>query len=91
MTRKMTSRDLSLSPATGQELWCTISKLINVLEEKGIIIESAFHESPEVYENISDQAVQVSLAGLIYLYNKERDRAFHPPGSIAAFKKYFVN
>tara|TARA_A100001015_G_scaffold305315_1_gene397875 strand:- start:4466 stop:5104 length:639 start_codon:yes stop_codon:yes gene_type:complete len=51
-------------------LFLKITKLNNTLDEKGKFIIETFQETPEVYENISDQVVQVSMASLIHLMNK---------------------
>jgi len=51
-------------------LFLKILKLNNTLDEKGKSIIETFQETPEVYENISDQVVQVSMASLIHFMNK---------------------
>ena len=51
-------------------LFLKILKLNNTLDEKAKSIIETFQETPEVYENISDQVVQVSMASLIHLMNE---------------------
>mgnify|MGYP006085890265 CR=1 FL=1 len=56
------------------KLYITILELIRVLKRERKIIKSAFNETPEVYENISDQVVGAAMAGLIHLVNKPGER-----------------
>ena len=51
-------------------LFLKILKLNSTLDEKAKSIIETLKETPEVYDNISDQVVQVSMASLIHLMNK---------------------
>lgn len=60
----------SVTPKPRNHLYKKILKLNSTLDEKAKSIIETFKETPEVYDNISDQVVQISMASLIHLMNK---------------------
>ena len=60
----------SVIPEPRNHLYKKILKLNSTLDEKAKSIIETFKETPEVYDNISDQVVQISMASLIHLMNK---------------------
>lgn len=61
----------SISDKPLNHLFRKILKLNNTLDKKAKSIIETFEETPEVYDNISEQVVQISMASLIHLMNKD--------------------
>ena len=70
LSRRVSELPHKMESRPGSLLFNKISDLNSFLNSKAEIIQKTFNDTPEVYDNICDQVVQISMASLIHLMNK---------------------